>query len=90
MRLLQGDLAGAEAHLRQALEIFRKRLPDGHSRLAEALVPLGEVLLETDRLAEAEPLAREALGILQAAFGPEDDRTREAAALLTRVQRAGD
>jgi serine/threonine-protein kinase len=86
VRRLQGDLAGAETHLRQALEIFRNRLPDGHSRLAEALVPLGEVMLGTGRRAEAEPLAREALGILQAAFGAEDERTREAAALLARVQ----
>jgi serine/threonine-protein kinase len=85
VRHRQGDLAGAEEDLSAALEIFRQKLPEGHTRIAEALVPLAEVLIAAGRPGEAEPLLREALAIRQAGFGAEDERTQKTARLLATL-----
>jgi hypothetical protein len=53
--------------------------------LAEALVPLGEVLIDQGRAREAEPLLREALAIQEKAFGKNDPRSGEAARILGRA-----
>ena len=60
-------------------------MPDGHPRLAEALVPLGEVMLARGQPAAAEPLLREGVAIQEKAFGKNDPRRVEAARILGRA-----
>ncbi|MGH7179574.1 MAG: tetratricopeptide repeat protein, partial [Tepidisphaeraceae bacterium] len=58
-----GNLAEAEAILREALDIYRNTLPDGHWIMATGLNNLAGLLYSQGKLAEAEPLFREALKI---------------------------
>jgi serine/threonine-protein kinase len=56
---------------RQSLESSRKRLPPKHPGLASNLIPYGAFLIVSGRAAEAEPLLREGLALLENRF-PED------------------
>jgi tetratricopeptide (TPR) repeat protein len=69
-RSFQGDAAGAEPLLRQALQIRKKTLPSGHPNVIAAQVRLGEVLTAEDKPTEAEPILREALGATKSAPFP--------------------
>jgi tetratricopeptide (TPR) repeat protein len=50
----QGKYAEAETEIREALGIFNQTLPADHQYVAAAEYVLGEVLLETHRLSDAE------------------------------------
>jgi eukaryotic-like serine/threonine-protein kinase len=82
----QGRLDEAEASMRQALAIYRQRLPTGHQRLAVVLLPLGELLIDRKRHREAEPLLREAWQVRRDALGDDDPKTVEAAKALSRAR----
>ncbi|MDQ3287320.1 MAG: serine/threonine-protein kinase [Pseudomonadota bacterium] len=82
----QGRLREAEAHMRQALSIFRTRLPDGHPRMASVLMPLGTLLLERGDHEDASRMLQEAWRVRHDGYGADDQRTREAAMLLSRAQ----
>ena len=60
-RLFQGDPAGAEPILRQALDILKKKLPLRYPPVMTAEIRLGETFTAEGKPAEAEPLLREAL-----------------------------
>ena len=51
-----GETDHAEATLRRALAIREQHLPPGDSRIFEVTVPLGTLLVETNRFADARPL----------------------------------
>ncbi len=59
--LLRGDLDGAEAQLRDALQRRQRVLGAAHLATAATSVNLARVLLVTGRLAEAEVLLHDAL-----------------------------
>jgi hypothetical protein len=65
-RILQaaGDEAAAEQWLRRALEGQRAVLPAGHPATAETLAWLGSVLVAASQPGVAEPMLREAVGLL--------------------------
>jgi hypothetical protein len=60
-RAFQDDPAAAEPLLRRALEVRKATLETGHPDILEAQVRLGQVLIQEDKSAEAEPLLREAM-----------------------------
>jgi serine/threonine-protein kinase len=59
-RLFQHDPAAAEAVLRQALDILKKKLPNQYPPVMLAEVRLGEALTASGKAAEAQPILREA------------------------------
>lgn len=73
-RLLALSLAGlgqrdsADRMFRRSLESNRKRLPSKHPGLANSLIPYGSFLVVSGRAAEAEPLLREGLALLEHPF----------------------
>lgn len=79
----RGDLTGAEALYRAALEKYRARLGSAHPLTIEFIILLGKLLLRSDRPAAAEPLLREAQQYLvqHAPRGGLDDRQDIARAL---------
>jgi serine/threonine-protein kinase len=75
----------AEQALRRGLEIARAALPATHPRLADVLVPYGELLLDEGRPQQAETLLREALAIRREHFDEEDKAVTEARQALARA-----
>jgi multidrug efflux pump subunit AcrA (membrane-fusion protein) len=70
LRLEQGDLSGAEALARRALDVQRRTLAPGHYWTVPSLTLLGRILTESHRAAEAEPLLREAVAIGERTLPP--------------------
>ncbi|HMN95947.1 MAG TPA: serine/threonine-protein kinase [Phycisphaerales bacterium] len=70
------DQVAAEAELRNALEIFRMRLPAADFRTQNALSLLGRALILQGRLDEAEAVLGETLGLM-ASSPPTGARIRE-------------
>jgi eukaryotic-like serine/threonine-protein kinase len=68
---MQGDLAGAEAKLREALPLLRQRLGDANPALADFQRILATVLARRGRLDEAETLYRDCLKVYRASYGPD-------------------
>jgi len=67
---LQGDDEEVERLLRLKVELERSSLPPGHWRLGSSLVSsLGRALTQRGKYAEAEPVLREGLEILESALG---------------------
>jgi serine/threonine-protein kinase len=66
-RLFEGDPAGAEPILRQALNILKNKLPSRYPPVMSAEIRLGEALTAAGKASEAEPVLREALA---AAYAP--------------------
>lgn len=81
----KGDLAGAEAADRRALDLYRRQLPAGHPYRAAAATGLGAVLLDAGRPGEAEPYLREGLAQWEAHGPPDPARIAETRALLQRA-----
>ena len=77
-----------ETLFRQALEISRETLGEGHPDYATRLNNLAGLLAATDRYEEAEPLSREALEVLRAALGDDHASTRRVAGNYARLLRA--
>jgi len=65
-RAAQPDPASAEPLLRRALDIRKKELSPGHPSIIATEVRLGEVLVDEGKVAEAEPLLREAVASIHA------------------------
>ncbi len=63
--------ARAELYSRRALAIAVSHFPPDHTRVAIRLNNLAQLLQDTNRLGEAEPLMRRALGIDEASYGPD-------------------
>lgn len=76
--LARGDYAAAAAGFEAALELRRRRLPEGHPDLAEGLNNLGSIYGYVGRYAEAEPLLRQATAIWTETLGPEATDTLQA------------
>ena len=75
----RGDLDRAERLYRKALDAFAKTYPEGnHPRMAEAQLDLGRVLTERGEALAGRSLIQQALGEIEATFGPLDWRTAEA------------
>jgi serine/threonine protein kinase/Flp pilus assembly protein TadD len=81
--LAAADLPAAEAGLREALAIYRARLPAADRRIARAESALGECLLRADRRAEAEALL---VASLAALADPENPDTADARARLAALR----
>jgi hypothetical protein len=63
--------ARAEIHSRRALAIAESNFPPADPRIATRLNNLAQLLQDTHRLGEAEPLMRRALDIDEASYGPD-------------------
>ncbi len=75
VRKQQGELEAAEQSYRSAIEVFERRLPADHYRLAGALVNLAGLIDARGKPAQAvEPLER-ALAIFTRQFGPTNKMT---------------
>jgi tetratricopeptide (TPR) repeat protein len=81
----RGHQAAAEPLLTEGLQIRLAALPADHFLIAETRSRLGRCLAQLGRLEEARPLLVAGHDRLQALFGPEDRRTREAAERLAAV-----
>jgi serine/threonine-protein kinase len=83
----QGDHAGAEPLLREALALDRELMGERHPNVAASLVNLAGLLRARGDTAAARPLFVEAIGILEAAVGREHwsvGRAREGLGLCFR------
>jgi tetratricopeptide (TPR) repeat protein len=81
----RADYTEAKTYLREALEIRRRVLDDGHPRIAQSVNNLAMAHYRAGEFAEAEPLFREALERNRAIFGsvhPEVSATLNNLALL--------
>ena len=81
----QGKLDQAEPLLVEALEIWRKALPEGHPLIGAGLHNLAVLRTEQGRASEAEPLYRQALEIRRAKLGPRARPTTQTADALAGV-----
>jgi tetratricopeptide (TPR) repeat protein len=70
----QSDVGDAMKWKKLGLKQCRQRLGPKHPDTAIALVNLSHLLYSTDQLADAEPLMREALELMEAIHGPDDPR----------------
>lgn len=85
-RLATGDAEGAIALRREALAINRRTRGNASAEVASDLRGLGELLLERERYAEAEPVFAEALEINRRLYG--DQSVRYANVLFTQARLA--
>ncbi|HJL43654.1 MAG TPA: serine/threonine-protein kinase [Myxococcales bacterium LLY-WYZ-16_1] len=90
LELELGRLDAARSHLEEAVEIRRARLPEGHWRTARAELGLARCLGQAGERARAAALARRSVQVLEAEFGPEDRRSREAVQVLRAVHKPSD
>ena len=67
----QGRYAEAEGPHREALEIDRATIGEGHPQYARHLNNLAGVLAKQGKLEEAQPLLEQALKILRATLPPD-------------------
>ncbi len=81
-----GRLDEAESEFRECVAILESIHEPGHPELAFNQGRMGALLVDMGGLAEAEPLLRRAHAALLAAHGAEHQRTRDAAALLARIE----
>jgi serine/threonine protein kinase/Tfp pilus assembly protein PilF len=88
VEMAKGQFAPARAHLSESLKLRSAALPPGHWLLASGKGFLGECLTLERRFADAEPILLESFNGLQAAVGPDDARTKTAAARLTALYAA--
>ena len=68
-----------------ALELRKKGFAEGHWRIAEVQMALGDCLVEQGRYPEAEELLIASDSTLHKKFGSADPRTREATARLAKL-----
>ncbi len=87
-RMERKDYDGAEARFREALDIDRRYLGDGHPRVAEEEIALAKVFLARGEPADAEPLLVHAVGVLQNAVLPSQLDRRECERLLKECRAA--
>jgi serine/threonine-protein kinase len=81
-----GDPGAALSPLRECLELRQRALPADHWLIANTESVLGECLARMERYAEAERLLLDSAARLEAALGPDHERTREARDRLVLLQ----
>ena len=80
------DFDAAIPLLQSALDIFREKLPE-HWALGSAQWRLGQCLAETGRIDDGERLIAEGLAVVEAHWGPDNERTQAARTALDSVRR---
>lgn len=85
----QGKYKEAEPELREALEIYNATLPPDHQYVASAEYVLGEVLLATHRLADAEAILTASMNRWKRTDAPAWRTARSASALGEALHREG-
>jgi len=85
---LKKDFTRAEPVLREALEVYRKTLPERHPQLGHAGFYLGATVATLGRYAEAEPILLEAYPILRDRRGPNHRLTKATVTLLASMYEA--
>ena len=88
IRLGKSDPAGAEPLLREALDVYRRRLPAGHRAIARALSELGGAVLAQRQLEEAETLLLESSAIIDRATFEDAALERDTLARLVELYEA--
>ena len=83
----KGDLDGAEALFREAMEAQRETLGDRHPSTLRSINNLGGLLMEQGRPGDAIPLLREELEGCVARYGKGHDETQSSARNLVRLLR---
>jgi TolA-binding protein len=84
-----GEYPEADSSLREALEIFAETVPADHQYIASAEYFLGEVLLSTQRLSEAEAVLTASMKRWNRAGAPPWRAARSASALGEALYRQG-
>jgi hypothetical protein len=82
LKLEAGDVAGAEADMREALDIYAAKLPSRHLYVASARYLLGEILLRRRMLSDAETQLRAAVDIDTSLAGQDNWRSARSRASL--------
>jgi predicted Zn-dependent protease len=85
----QGRYTEAEAPVRQALDLYARTLPSDHQYVAAAEYVLGEVLLGTDRLPDAEAMLTASMNRWKRTDAPAWRSARSASALGEALYREG-
>jgi serine/threonine-protein kinase len=85
VRYWKGDLAGAEADLRQVVSSWRQTLGPEHQNTVQAMSSLGAVLRDQGKFAEAEPMVRAALAIRRKLFGSSHQHVAQSLGHLGRL-----
>lgn len=83
------EYSGAERELRQALDIYERTLPPDHQYIASSEHLLGELLLATNRISDAEPVLRAAMNRWTRSDAPPWRSARSASALGQALYQAG-
>jgi serine/threonine protein kinase/tetratricopeptide (TPR) repeat protein len=86
VRLISGDAAAAERHAREALTTNELIYQPPHERIGWALVGLGDVLVQQERLDEAEPILARALAMFRAIYGDGQMRDANTLSLIGLMQ----
>lgn len=78
MMIGRGNHTGAEAMVRECLEIRKKALPPEHWLIACAQAALGRCMVGRQRFEDAEELLAHAYRVISAAVGDDHERTTDA------------
>jgi len=85
---LKKDFRRAEPVLREALEVYRKTMPERHPQIGHAGFYLGATIAQLERYAEAEQVLLDAYPILRDRRGPEHRLTKATVTLLASMYEA--
>ena len=86
IRLAFGDIATAEQFAREDLATAELIYPSPHEHIAEILLDLGKVLLQQERLDEADQVLARALGMFRAIYGEGQMRDANTLSSIGAVQ----
>ncbi len=85
LRYWKGDLAGAEANLREVIANWQRTLGKEHQNTVTAMSTLGTVLRDQGKYDEAEPLLRQALAVRRKLFGDSHEHVAQGLSQLARL-----
>ena len=88
IRAAEGDAAGGERLIREALATYRRLYPPDHIYVASVETGLAKALLNAGRTDEAAALTQHAVRVFEAQWGPSHPWTVSAMAMAARIDSA--